>query len=60
LPVGNETLDRARTEIQLLTELVSKLAAAHSVKDIKLMLEECGQHQIEFIRRDSARPDRKS
>jgi hypothetical protein len=53
--VGNETLDRARTETHLLTEFVSKMAGAHSVKNIKTMLEECGQHQIDFIRRDSER-----
>lgn len=53
--VGNETLDRARTETHLLTEFVSKMAGAHSVRDVKSMFEECGQHQIDFIRRDSDR-----
>jgi hypothetical protein len=27
----------------------------HSVKDMKTMCEECGQHQINFVRRDSER-----
>jgi hypothetical protein len=53
--VGNELLDRARTETHLLTEFVSKMAEAHSVKGIRTMFEECGQHQIDFIRRDSER-----
>jgi hypothetical protein len=53
--VGNETLDRAQTETHLLTEFVSKMAGAHSVRDIKSMVAECGQHQIDFIRRDSER-----
>ena len=53
--VGNETLDRARTETHLLTEFVSKMAGAHSVKDVKSMFAECSQHQIDFIRRDSDR-----
>lgn len=53
--VGNETLDRAQTETHLLTEFVSKMAGAHSVNGIKSMFEECGQHQIDFIRRDSER-----
>jgi hypothetical protein len=52
---GNEILDRARTETHLLSEFVSKMAGSHSVKDLKTMWQECGQHQIEFIRRDSER-----
>ena len=53
--VGNEMLDRARTETHLFSEFVSKMAGSHSVKDLKTMVEECGQHQIDFIRRDSER-----
>jgi hypothetical protein len=52
---GNEMLDRARTETHLLSEFVSKMAGSHSVKDLKTMCEECGQHQIDFVRRDSER-----
>jgi hypothetical protein len=52
---GNEMLDRARVEAHLFSEFVSKIAASHSVKDFKAMFEECGQHQIDFIRRDSDR-----
>jgi hypothetical protein len=44
---GNESLDRARTE--------THLAGSHSVKDLKTMWQECGQHQIDFIRRDYER-----
>ena len=47
--------DRARTETHLFAELITKMAGAHSVKDIKMMYEECGQHQIDFIRRDCER-----
>jgi hypothetical protein len=53
--VSEELLDRTRTETHLFTELVSKMAGAHSVNNIKTMCEECGQHQIDFIRRDCAR-----
>jgi hypothetical protein len=49
---GNEMLDRARVETHLFSEFVSKMAASHSVKDLKTMFEECRQHQIDFIRRD--------
>jgi hypothetical protein len=31
------------------------MAGSHSVKDLKTMSQECGQHQIDFIRRDSER-----
>jgi hypothetical protein len=52
---SNEMLDRTRTETHLLSEFVSKMAGSHSVKDLKTMFEECGQHQIDFVRRDSER-----
>ena len=52
---SNEILDRARTETHLLSEFVSKMAGSHSVKDLRTMFEECGQHQIDFVRRDSER-----
>jgi hypothetical protein len=50
-----EWLDRARTETHLFAELISKMAVAHSVNNLKTMYEECGQHQIDFIRRDCDR-----
>lgn len=53
--VGTEIFDRARTETQLFSEFSSKMAASHSVKDLETMCRECGQHQIDFIRRDSER-----
>ena len=52
---SNELLDRAKTETHLLAEFISKMAGSHSVKDLKIMFQECGQHQIDFIRRDSDR-----
>jgi len=52
---SNEILDRARTETHLFSEFVSKMAGSHSVKDLSTMFEECGQHQIDFIRRDCGR-----
>src|ERR1700682_2563459 len=47
---SNEMLDRARTETHLLSEFVSKVAGSHSVKDLKTMWQECGQHQIALFR----------
>jgi hypothetical protein len=52
---GSAMLDRTRTETHLFGEFVSKLAASHSVKDLRTMCEECGRHQIDFVRRDSER-----
>ena len=52
---SNELLERARTETHLLTEFVSKMAGVHSVKGVQEMAAECGQHQIDFMRRDSER-----
>ena len=52
---SNEILDRIQTETHLFNEFASKMAGSHSVKDLKTMWEECGQHQIDFIRRDSDR-----
>jgi hypothetical protein len=52
---GNEIVDRTRTETHLLSEFVSKVAGSHSVRDLRTMFEECSQHQIDFLRRDSER-----
>ena len=52
---GNEFMERAQTEMHLLSELVSKVACAHSVRDIRTMWEECSKHQVDFIRRDCDR-----
>lgn len=52
---GSEMFDRAVTEMHLFNELVSKLAEAHSVRNVQTMVEECGRHQLDFLRRDSDR-----
>ena len=52
---SNEIFDRIRTETHLFSEFASKMAGSHSVKDLKTMCEECGQHQIDFVRRDCDR-----
>ncbi len=53
--LGDEMLERTQTEMHLYTEFVAKMASAHSVRDIRTMCEECGQHQLDFFRRDSER-----
>jgi hypothetical protein len=52
---GSELLDRAMAETQLFNEFLSKIAEAHSLKDLGAMYRECSRHQIEFIRRDTER-----
>ncbi len=53
--VSDAMLERTRTEMHLLTEFVAKMAGAHSVKDVRTLCQECGQHQLDFFRRDSER-----
>lgn len=53
--LGDEMLERTRTEMHLFTEFFTKMAGARSVKDIRTMCQECGQHQLDFFRRDSER-----
>jgi len=52
---ANEMLDRTRTETHLFAEFISRLAASHSVRDWGSMFRDCGQHQLDFIRRDCER-----
>lgn len=52
---ANEATERVRVETHLLNEFLSKMAGAHSVKDLATLWEECGRHQIEFARRESER-----
>jgi hypothetical protein len=52
---ANEAMDRFRVEAHLANEFLSKMAGAHSVKDLGTIWEECGRHQIEFARRESDR-----
>jgi hypothetical protein len=53
--LSEEMLERTRSEMHLFTEFFAKMAGAHSVKDVKTMCQECGQHQLDFLRRDSER-----
>ncbi|MCA1456051.1 hypothetical protein I6F35_23065 [Bradyrhizobium sp. BRP22] len=53
--VGNEIVDRAVAETAIFNEFLSKLAEAHSVRDLGAMYQECTRHQLDFIRRDTER-----
>lgn len=52
---GTSFVERAQTEMHLCSEFASKMAGAHSMKDIGTMYEECSKHQLDFIRRDCDR-----
>ena len=52
---GKELLERATAETKIFNEFVSRLAEAHSVKDLGKMYRECAKHQLDFIRRDTER-----
>jgi len=52
---GNELLERSIAETRIFNEFVSKLAEAHSVKDLGAMCQECTRHHLDFIRRDTER-----
>ena len=52
---GNEFLERAVAETTIYNEFMSKLAEAHSVKDIGTIYQECTRHQLDFISRDTER-----
>ena len=52
---GNEMLNRATTEAHLAIEFCSKMAEAHSVKNVRTRWRECAEHQIDFLRRESER-----
>ncbi len=52
---GSALFDRTVTETHLFNEFLSKMAGAHSLKDISEMYRECTRHQLEFIRRDAER-----
>jgi len=52
---SSEILDRTRTETHLLSDFVSKMAESHSVKDLRTVFQQCTQHQIDFLCRDSER-----
>jgi hypothetical protein len=52
---SDEMLERTRTEMHLFTEFVTKMAGAHSVHDVRTMCQQCGEHQLDFFRRDCER-----
>jgi hypothetical protein len=50
---SNEVLGRMRTEIEIASEFVSRIASAHSIHEITTTYSECGQHQANVLREGS-------
>jgi len=53
--LSDEMLERTRTEMHLFNEFIMKMAGAHSVKDLRTLCLQCGEHQLDFFRRDAER-----
>jgi hypothetical protein len=50
---SDEVLDDVRAEVDLATEFAAKINEAHSVENIRTVLKECSQHQMEVFSRES-------
>ena len=50
---SDEILEDVRAEMNLAAEFAAKINEAHSVENIRTVLKECGQHQMEVFNRES-------
>ena len=50
---SDEILEDVRAEMNLAAEFAAKINEAHSVDNIRTVLKECGQHQIDVFSRES-------
>jgi hypothetical protein len=50
---GDEILEDARAEMLLAAEFAAKISEARSVDNIRTVLKECGQHQMDVFSRES-------
>jgi hypothetical protein len=48
-----EMLERFRSEIEVASEFVARIASAHSVREIAAACNDCSEHQAEAFRIDS-------
>src|SRR5262245_24379757 len=51
--VSDEILEDVRAEMNLAAEFAAKINEAHSVENIRTVLKECGQHQMDVFSRES-------
>jgi hypothetical protein len=50
---SDEILEDVRAEMNLAAEFAAKINEAHSVENIRAVLKECGQHQMDVFSRES-------
>lgn len=50
---SDEILEDVRTEMHLAAEFAARINEAHSVENIRAVLKECGQHQMDVFSRES-------
>lgn len=50
---SDEILEDVRAEMNLAAEFAAKINEAHSVENIRTVLKECGQHQMDVLSRES-------
>src|SRR6476659_11155280 len=50
---SDEMLEDVRAEMNLAAEFAAKINEAHSVENIRTVLKECGQHQMDVFSRES-------
>ena len=50
---SDEMLEDVRAEMHLAAEYAAKINEAHSVENIRTVLKECGQHQMDVFSRES-------
>lgn len=50
---SDEMLEDVRSEMNLAAEWAAKINEAHSVENIRTVLKECGQHQMDVFSRES-------
>lgn len=50
---SNEVMERVRSEIEIASEFIARLASAHSIREIATVYTDCSEHQAEAFRQDS-------
>jgi hypothetical protein len=53
ITASDEILEDVRAEMNLAAEFAAKINEAHSVENIRAVLKECGQHQMDVLSRES-------
>ena len=53
IAASDEILEDVRSEMNLAAEFAAKINEAHSVDNIRTVLKECGQHQMNVFSRES-------